>query len=187
MQGITSQAAAAKAAAANGFAPGDAAANGTALNGAAAAAAEASHGTPLLVLYGSNTGGTNTSVENTNQFSQTSFIEKLTEKYKHIIQVISWYKHAPLHLFKQLFRGVFVTAGTCEELAGTVAGQAAAAGFSVRVASLDSVLNNPAGTAGGVLPETGAVMIVTSTYNGTPPDNAAEFKKWLEKQTAGEL
>lgn len=57
----------------------------------------------------------------------------------------------------------------------------------MRVASLDSVLTKPAGAAGGVLPETGAVMIVTSTYNGTPPDNAAEFKKWLEKQTAGEL
>lgn len=64
MQGITSQAAAAKAATANSLAPGDAAANGAAVNGAAAAAAGASHGTPLLVLYGSNTGGTGTSLGN---------------------------------------------------------------------------------------------------------------------------
>lgn len=42
--------------------------------------------------------------------------------------------------------------------------------------------------AGGadVLPKEGAVVIVSSTYNGTPPDNASAFAKWLDAQKEGE-
>eukprot|EP00775_Hariotina_reticulata_P009541 gene9541-9705_t len=71
--------------------------------------------------------------------------------------------------------------GTCEELAGVVAGKATAAGFAPKTASLDSVLK------AGAAPLSGAVIIVTSTYNGTPPDNAAEFAKWLPVQAPGSL
>jgi cytochrome P450/NADPH-cytochrome P450 reductase len=76
-------------------------------------------------------------------------------------------------------------AGTCEELASSIAGQASAAGFAAKTASLDSVLSQPAGPAGGVLPEAGALLVISSTYNGTPPDNAAEFARWLPKQADG--
>jgi cytochrome P450/NADPH-cytochrome P450 reductase len=69
--------------------------------------------------------------------------------------------------------------GTCEELASVVAGKAAAAGFAAKTASLDSVLKP------GAAPLAGAVLVVTSTYNGTPPDNAAEFSKWLPVQAPG--
>lgn len=77
-------------------------------------------------------------------------------------------------------------AGTCEELAGQVAGQATSAGFKVKVANLDSVVRGAAAAAGDVLPKSGAVLIISSTYNGTPPDNAAAFAKWLEEQQEGE-
>jgi len=32
----------------------------------------------------------------------------------------------------------------------------------------------------GKLPTEGAVIIVCSSYNGTPPDNAGAFVSWLE-------
>jgi sulfite reductase alpha subunit-like flavoprotein len=76
-------------------------------------------------------------------------------------------------------------AGTCEELAGTVASQATSAGFKVKVANLDSVVRAAKGGT-DVLPKTGAVVVVSSTYNGTPPDNAAGFSKWLDEQQEGE-
>lgn len=37
-----------------------------------------------------------------------------------------------------------------------------------------------------MLPKEGAVVIVSSTYNGTPPDNASAFAKWLDAQKEGE-
>jgi len=76
--------------------------------------------------------------------------------------------------------------GTCEELAGTVASQATAAGFKARVANLDSCVRAAKGGGGEVLPKSGAVLIVSSTYNGTPPDNASSFAKWLDQQQEGE-
>lgn len=93
----------------------------------AAAGAGDSHGTPLLVLYGSNM-------------------------------------------------------GTCEELAATVAGKAAAAGFASKTATLNGAVK---ALAAGQLKLEGPVLIVSSTYNGTPPDNANEFAKWLAAQPAG--
>ncbi|MFJ7206682.1 cytochrome P450 [Streptomyces sp. NPDC098789] len=74
------------------------------------------HGTPLLVLYGSNAGGG-------------------------------------------------------EGLARTIAGDGAARGWRTTAAPLDEYA--------GRLPTEGAVLIVTSTYNGSPPDNARRFVSWL--------
>lgn len=37
-----------------------------------------------------------------------------------------------------------------------------------------------------MLPKSGAVVVVSSTYNGTPPDNASGFAKWLDEQKEGE-
>ncbi len=61
--------------------------------------------------------------------------------------------------------------GTAEEIANQLAQAGETNGFSTIVAPLDSYVNQ--------LPKAGAVMIVTASYNGTPPDNAVEFCKWL--------
>src|SRR5215471_484006 len=83
---------------------------------AARAAVTVRHGTPLLVLYGSNM-------------------------------------------------------GTAEERARQIAEDAEAQGFATTVAPLDVYTDR--------LPRDGVVVITTSTYNGTPPDNAAKFCEWL--------
>lgn len=81
------------------------------------------HGTPLLVLYGSNGGGS-------------------------------------------------------ESLARTIAADGRARGWASDVAPLDAHV--------GDLPVEGPVVIVTASYNGTPPDNAREFVTWLT-QTRDDL
>ncbi|MCB5167330.1 cytochrome P450 [Streptomyces bambusae] len=83
------------------------------------AATAPGHGTPLLVLYGSNGGGG-------------------------------------------------------EGLARTIAGDGAARGWRTTAAPLDEYA--------GRLPTEGAVLIVTSTYNGSPPDNARRFVAWLTEE-----
>jgi cytochrome P450 / NADPH-cytochrome P450 reductase len=79
-------------------------------------AGRSSHGTPLLVLYGSNL-------------------------------------------------------GTAEELARRIGQAGEASGFATVVGPLDVYVDR--------LPREGAVVIATSSYNGTPPDNAIRFCEWL--------
>lgn len=69
--------------------------------------------------------------------------------------------------------------GTGQDVAQALARQAVRQGFSPTVAELD------AGCAG--LPTGGPLLIVTSTYNGSPPDNAGKFAAWLESAPAGSL
>jgi sulfite reductase alpha subunit-like flavoprotein len=71
--------------------------------------------------------------------------------------------------------------GTCEALASRVAEVAAAAGFSpVRLTALDAAHTAIAADGGSAsLPSRAAVAVVCSTYNGTPPDNARAFLKWV--------
>lgn len=88
------------------------------------APAVASHGTPLLVLYGSNSGAS-------------------------------------------------------EGFARRLAGDAVARGYAAEVGTLDSRT--------GALPTDGAVMIVTSSYNGEPPDNARRFCAWVDALAPGAL
>jgi cytochrome P450/NADPH-cytochrome P450 reductase len=66
--------------------------------------------------------------------------------------------------------------GTAEELARRIAQDAQTNGFAVKVAPLDDYI--------GRLPKEGLVFITSSSYNGKPPDNAAQFCAWLER---GEL
>ncbi|WP_371345554.1 cytochrome P450 [Ancylobacter sp. IITR112] len=66
--------------------------------------------------------------------------------------------------------------GGCREIALSLAREAGSRGFAARVAELDEQVGQPWLTEG-------PVVIVTSTYNGAPPDNASRFAKWLE--TAG--
>ncbi|KAF5013400.1 hypothetical protein FDECE_588 [Fusarium decemcellulare] len=64
--------------------------------------------------------------------------------------------------------------GTCESLAQRVASDAAEHGFHVtKIDCLD--------TANGNLPTDQPVVIVTTSYEGQPPDNAGHFVAWLEK------
>lgn len=67
--------------------------------------------------------------------------------------------------------------GGCRDIALSLAQQATARGFSATVAELDDQVDQ-------AWLIDGPVVIVTSTYNGTPPDNAAQFARWLERAPA---
>lgn len=64
--------------------------------------------------------------------------------------------------------------GTSETYARRLAQTGRERGWTARAGSLDDAV--------GGLPRDGAVVIVCSTYNGTPPDNAARFCAWLDEQ-----
>ena len=61
--------------------------------------------------------------------------------------------------------------GSSESLARTIAADGALRGWKTTVGPLDEYAER--------LPTTGPVAIVTSSYNGTPPDNAQRFVTWL--------
>ncbi len=65
--------------------------------------------------------------------------------------------------------------GTCETIAHRIGEDATIRGFSAIVAELDAYV--------GKLPTNGAVVIVTASYNGTPPDDAAKFVEWLSSKS----
>ncbi len=83
--------------------------------------------------------------------------------------------HHPLATLKQHATPLLVlygsNMGTAEEVARRIAGDAEANGFAVKLAPLDDYV--------GRLPKEGLLAIVTSSYNGLPPDNAAKFCEWL--------
>ena len=62
--------------------------------------------------------------------------------------------------------------GTAERLAHTIAEDATNRGFLATVGSLDDHV--------GSLPKQGGLVVVTASYNGQPPDNAAKFCQWLQ-------
>jgi cytochrome P450/NADPH-cytochrome P450 reductase len=62
--------------------------------------------------------------------------------------------------------------GTCQDLATRIAEDGRARGFTSAAGPLDDYVKQ--------LPTQGAVVIVTSSYNGTPPDNAVNFCHWLQ-------
>lgn len=66
--------------------------------------------------------------------------------------------------------------GTAQELAQKLLQQASARKISATVAELDSFVDR--------LPKQTPVVLICSTYNGLPPDNAVKFHAWL-KQLAG--
>jgi len=61
--------------------------------------------------------------------------------------------------------------GATEQLAADLAQQAIGRGFRATTAALDARV--------GDLPREGATIVLSSTYNGTAPDNAAAFCRWL--------
>lgn len=69
--------------------------------------------------------------------------------------------------------------GTCEALVATLVARAAAAGWAATQAHLDSAVDGLQAHASG------PVVVVTSTYNGSPPDNASKFAAWIGEGGAG--
>lgn len=69
--------------------------------------------------------------------------------------------------------------GTAEHIAKELADIARLHGIRSEVASLNDRL--------GQLPTEGALLVVTSSYNGKPPSNAKQFVQWLEQVEPGEL
>ena len=62
--------------------------------------------------------------------------------------------------------------GTCESLARTIAHTSASHGYEAIVRSLDDATMK--------LPSDQPVLLITSSYEGEPPDNAHRFVTWLE-------
>jgi cytochrome P450 / NADPH-cytochrome P450 reductase len=62
--------------------------------------------------------------------------------------------------------------GAAEDLATRIARDATDRGYTARTAALDEAV--------GELPADGAVVVVTSSYNGQPPDNAGRFCTWAD-------
>jgi cytochrome P450 / NADPH-cytochrome P450 reductase len=63
--------------------------------------------------------------------------------------------------------------GTAEALATRLAQEGTGRGFDVTLGPLDEHVDD--------LPRDGALLVVCATYNGTPPDNAAAFVRWLRQ------
>ncbi|MDQ1095233.1 MULTISPECIES: bifunctional cytochrome P450/NADPH--P450 reductase [Chryseobacterium] len=61
--------------------------------------------------------------------------------------------------------------GTSQDFAYRITKDGTTYGYDTKMASLDSFSGN--------LPATGAVIIVTASYEGLPPDNARKFVNWL--------
>ena len=58
--------------------------------------------------------------------------------------------------------------GTCRDIADQIAERATAGGFTVKQGALDDIADG--------LPESGLLVVVTSTYNGRAPDNAGRLE-----------
>lgn len=69
--------------------------------------------------------------------------------------------------------------GTAEGVARELAEKASSLGFATDAAPLDSRT--------GDLPEEGAVIFVSASYNGHPPDNAVQFMEWISTAEEGAL
>ncbi|MGY1760679.1 bifunctional cytochrome P450/NADPH--P450 reductase [Geodermatophilus sp. SYSU D00779] len=67
--------------------------------------------------------------------------------------------------------------GTAEAIARRLAQEGTERGFDVTLGSLDDHVSD--------LPTGGALLVVCSSYNGTPPDNAAAFCRWIASAPEG--
>ncbi|KAI9048833.1 hypothetical protein LZ554_007664 [Drepanopeziza brunnea f. sp. 'monogermtubi'] len=63
-------------------------------------------------------------------------------------------------------------AGTCEALAQSLARAASGRGYAAQVEPLDSAVDR--------VPKAQPVVLISSSYEGQPPDNAAHFFEWLQ-------
>lgn len=70
-------------------------------------------------------------------------------------------------------------AGTCEALAQSLARAASSRGYYAQVDPLDSAVDN--------VPKGQPIILISSSYEGQPPDNAAHFVEWLQSLEGGKL
>ena len=70
-------------------------------------------------------------------------------------------------------------AGTCEALAQNLARVAGSRGYHAQVDSLDSAVDK--------VPKGLPVVLISSSYEGQPPDNAAHFVEWLQNLQGNKL
>jgi hypothetical protein len=129
------------------------AASGQPAGTAAAAAADDDqrHGTPLLVLYGNNAG------------TCESFSDLLVEKGGRA--------------------GFCAAAASLDSIitpADSSSSNAAAASALTAADSSSSSVATAASALTAKLPQAGALVVITITYNGYPPDNALQFARWLD-------
>ncbi len=68
--------------------------------------------------------------------------------------------------------------GTAEDIAHRIAEDGKIRGFDATVAALDEYTNK--------LPREGALVVVSASYNGTPPDNAGKFCAWIKDASLAE-
>jgi len=69
--------------------------------------------------------------------------------------------------------------GTCQAFAQRLASNAASHGFQANVMDMDSATES--------MPKGSPLVIITSSYEGQPPDNAARFIEWLQGCKDGSL
>ncbi|EXJ56392.1 hypothetical protein A1O7_06735 [Cladophialophora yegresii CBS 114405] len=69
--------------------------------------------------------------------------------------------------------------GTCQAFALRLASDAGARGFNAGAYDLDTATNS--------VPKDHPVIVITSSYEGQPPDNAARFVEWLSTCEPGSL
>lgn len=69
--------------------------------------------------------------------------------------------------------------GSSEAFANRIADEAPANGFAPTVAAMDDYAGN--------LPRDGAIVVVTASYEGQPPDNARQFVSYVESLPEGAL
>ncbi|EFE36292.1 cytochrome P450 oxidoreductase OrdA-like, putative [Trichophyton benhamiae CBS 112371] len=70
-------------------------------------------------------------------------------------------------------------AGTCEALAQNLARDASSRGYSAQVGPLDSGVDK--------VPKDQPVIVISSSYEGQPPDNAAHFVEWIQGLGSGAM
>jgi cytochrome P450/NADPH-cytochrome P450 reductase len=69
--------------------------------------------------------------------------------------------------------------GTCRDIADQISDRAAGGGFQVSCNPLDDAANG--------LPESGTLVVVTSTYNGSAPDSATRMETAIREKRLGEV
>ena len=69
--------------------------------------------------------------------------------------------------------------GTCESLAQSLASMADNHGYKATVQAMDAAVND--------VHKDQPTVLITASYEGEPPDNAAHFMEWLQSLKGGEL
>ena len=69
--------------------------------------------------------------------------------------------------------------GTCQAFAQRLAADASARGYKASVSDLDSAVDK--------LPAKTPVILISSSYEGQPPDNAARFVEWIQQQDGNSM